>query len=178
MKNYAKLIIGFALAFAVISCNKEEYKAPSSKTLDMAGRWWTELYFDGNGDGVPNPDFLIFSYADFGGYGIATSNTAANDADSMIIEDVQGSWPFRIKAPVNLAERIFTPATVLNIQQDYLGSGETVTIKEGKILKGAAHAKSGRVADSIYLKFEFSDDPGSIYIYTGHRDSGQPDDQY
>ena len=49
---------------------------------------------------------------------------------------------------------------------------------DGKILKGAARTKSGAVADSIFLEFEFSDDPGSYYIYTGHRDSGFPEDQY
>lgn len=175
MKKIAIIISAFALF--LVSC-KEEYKAPVSNTVSMAGRWWTEFYGDPDQTGVPTPDNLIYAYADFGGFGLTTTNTAANDADTVLIDDLHGSWPFRIKAPVNTSNLSFTPGTVLNINEDYLGSGETVTIIEGKILKGAARSKSGAVADSIILVFEFSDDAGNRYIYSGHRDSGQPEDQY
>jgi hypothetical protein len=178
MKKYFNLIVVTAFVIAMASCNKEEYKAPVSSVVSMSGRWWTELYFDDAQDGIPVSDGLIYAYADFGGYGLTTTNTAANDVDSVLIDDLHGSWPFRIKAPVSLGSLSFTPSTVLNIQEDYLGTGETVKIIDGKILKGAARSKSGAVADSIFIEFEFSDDPGSYYIYTGHRDSGQPEDQY
>jgi hypothetical protein len=176
MKNISILIVAISVFFA--SC-QDEYKAPVSNTVDMAGRWWTQFYFDGDLSGIPLEENIIYTYADFGGFGLTTSNTSANDLDSVIIDDTEGSWPFRIKAPVNLSNLTFTPSTVLNIEPtSYLGSGETVSIIDGKILKGAARSKSGNVADSIYLLFEFSDDPGSYYIYTGHRDSGLTEDQY
>lgn len=175
MKHNIKIIIFFILSFTVLSsCNKEKYEAPKSATVAMSGRWWIELYQDVDGSGVPNPDDLLISYSDFGSFGLVTSNTSANDADSVLVDDPQGSWPFKFIAPVNLSTLTFTPATVVNLEID----GETVNIVEGKILKGAARSKAGRVADSIYFKFEFSDDLGNYYLYSGHRDSGQEDDQY
>jgi hypothetical protein len=176
MKKNFNLFIALALILSIASCQKE-YKAPESKTVSMSGRWWTELYFDEAQDGIPVEDGLIYTYADFGSYGIVTSNSASN-TDTVIIDDHEGSWPFRAKAPVSIENLKFLPSTVLNINEDYLGTGETVKIIDGKILKGAARSKSGAVADSIFLEFEFSDDPGSYYIYTGHRDSGQPEDHY
>ena len=176
MKKNINLFIASALVLLLASC-QEEYKAPESKTVSMSGRWWTELYFDGDQTGIPTEDGLIYAYADFGDYGIVTSNSASN-SDSVVIDDHQGSWPFRLKTPVSVSDLKFLPATVLNINEDYIGSDETVRVIDGKILKGAARTKSGAVADSIFLEFEFSDDPGSYYIYTGHRDSGFPEDQY
>jgi hypothetical protein len=51
-------------------------------------------------------------------------------------------------------------------------AGKTAKMIEGKILKGVAHSLSGNVVDSIYLKLEFSDDPGNVYEMKGHYDTG------
>ena len=45
MKNISILIVAISVFFA--SC-QDEYKAPVSNTVDMAGRWWTQFYFDGD----------------------------------------------------------------------------------------------------------------------------------
>ena len=68
MKKNINLFIASALVLLLASC-QEEYKAPESKTVSMSGRWWTELYFDGDQTGIPTEDGLIYAYADFGGYG-------------------------------------------------------------------------------------------------------------
>ena len=177
MKKITFLLIMTAAVF-ILSCKKEKYEAAKAKTVAMAGRWWVELYQDADINGIPTEDELLYAYADFEGQGIVTSNTAADDADSVIINDAKESWPFKIKAPINLSALTFTPSTNLNIHPDYVGSGETVRIIEGKILKAAARSKSGAIADSIFLEFEFSDDAGTQYIYAGHRDSGFPEDHY
>lgn len=176
MKKHTALFF-LAIIFIFNSCNKEEYKAPVSNTVNMAGKWWVELLYDDNKDGIYNEDdgdALIYTYADFEGYGIVTSNTAANDVDSIWINDFHDSWPFKIKAPINYSNLTVSPATIPNVKVD----GETVTIISGKILKNAARSKSGAVVDSIFVEFEFSDDLGSYYIYSGHRDTGQPEDQF
>jgi hypothetical protein len=182
MKKITFLLLTLATVF-IISCNKDKYEAPKAKTVAMAGRWWVELYSDDDQNGVIDvTDNLYFTYSDFGQYGIITSNTGANGTDSMIVTDSHlastDRWPFKFKAPIDLGSLKFNPSTNLNIESGYIGSGETVKIIEGKILKGAAHNKSGAIADSIFLEFEFSDDAGTYYIYSGHRDSGQPEDQY
>lgn len=169
----------FLLPFlALSSCKKDSYQAPNSNTVNMAGRWWVELFGDANDDGIPTEDELIYAYSDFGALGLVTSNTSGNSSDSLLIDDPEHSWPFRMIAPIDYNNLIVKPSTNLNIEADYLGSGETVRVIEGKILKNAATLPSGRKGDSIFLKLEFSDDPGSFYMYSGHRDSGQPEDQH
>lgn len=176
MKKYNILIVLF-LSVLFFSCKKEGYKAPVSNTVNMAGRWQIELFGDNDQNGIIDLDIDDY-YIDYSaGDKLVTSNTAADGIDSLIVDDAD-IWPFRIKAPINYSDLTFKTSTVLNINEDYLGSGETVNIIEGKILKGAAHSKSGAVADSIFMEFEFSDDLGTYYIYSGHRDSGQPEDQY
>lgn len=180
MKKYSILFVLFA-SVLFFSCKKEGYKAPVSSTVNMAGRWWIELKYDDNQDGVFNEDDgdeIIYSYEYIAGdeheYGLITSNTAANTNDSLWIIDRNDTWPFKIKAPINYADLTFKPSTLPNASLE----DETVRIISGKILKGAAHTKSGAVADSIFIEFEFSDDEGSYYMYTGHRDSGHPEDRY
>lgn len=174
MKKYFNLVLVVAFVITLASCKKEEYKAPVSNVVEMSGRWWVELYQDLDEDRAVVPDEIIYAYADFGAIGLVTSNTASNSPDSVLIDDPEGSWPFRIKAPVSISGLTFSAASVPNIAVE----GESVRIIEGKILKGAARTKSGAVADSIFVEFEFSDDPDNFYIYTGHRDSGQPEDHY
>lgn len=178
MKKYTLFTFLFA-SFVFFSCKKEEYKAPVSNTVNMAGRWWTELRLDDNQDGIFNEedgDELIYAYEDFGGIGLVTSNTAANTADSVIINDPEESWPFKIKAPINYGALTFLPASVPNM---IIEEG-IVNIISGKILKGAAHSKSGAVVDSIFIEFQFIDsqDDDAYYMYSGHRDTGQPEDSF
>ena len=180
MKKISKLLI-FFLAIFTVSCTGK-YEAPKSNTVAMSGKWWYELIYDDNQDGVFNEDDgdeILVSYEDYGGPDLLTSNTNANDVDSVFISDKLapgfGRWPFTIHAPVDVATLTFKPTTGLKNRNV---SGETVSVIEGKILKGAARTKSGGVADSIFIEFEFSDDPGTYYIFSGHRDSGQTEDQY
>ena len=55
---------------------------------------------------------------------------------------------------------------------------ETVKFYEGKVITGGGMSKSGVVVDSIYLKVEFSDDPGVIYEIKGHQRTGFFEDEY
>lgn len=175
MKKFLKLSAVAGLLVSMSACQKE-YEAPKSPVVAMSGKWWVELYYDADQDGIlTEDDVLIYNYYDFGGEGIVTSNVASNAKDTVLITDAQGSWPFKVKAPVNVSALTFNAVAGLpNLEIDE----ETVKVIEGKILKGAAKTLSGATADSIFLNLEFSDDEGSNYFYSGHRNSGQPEDQY
>lgn len=181
MKRIKYSILLFLPILAVLSC-QEEYKAPESATVAMSGKWWYELSFDLNQDGIFNEDDgdeKLLTYADYGAADLLTSNTNANDADSLLITDqlapAFGRWPFTFHAPIDLATLTFKPATEL---LNFASETSAVTVIEGKILKGAATTLSGGKADSIYMRLEFADDPGSHYMFTGHRDTGLPEDHY
>ncbi len=179
MKNQIYLIL---LIFLAVSCKKEGYKPSVSNTVDMSGRWWVQFFQDTDKDGlITSADNLILSYEDYTMYALITSNTSANTKDSVLVTEnpnLKSSfrWPFKFKTPVNVSNLSFTanPAGSSNLAI----SGETVSMVSGKILKKAATTLSGAKADSIFIEMEFSDDPGNWYIYSGHRDTGQPEDQY
>ena len=182
MKKYSFFFILFT-SVAFFSCKKEGYKAPASNTVAMAGRWWYELIKDANSDGIFNEDDgdeLLVSYADYGAPDLITTNTNANDKDSVLITDQFspgfGQWPFKVHVPVDVASLTFTPAS--GLLNKALSDGETVRVIEGKILKNAATTLSGGRSDSIFLRLEFSDDEGTQYMFSGLRDTGFPEDQY
>lgn len=177
MKKYFKLMTVSALVLFLVSC-KQEYQAPLSNTVDMSGRWWVELYQDYNQDGVVTEDDLIYSYHDLGQYGLVTSNIASNSSDTILMYDKLGMFPFTVKfkLPVDLANLTMKPATGLPIIED--GGSSSVSVISGKILKGAATTLSGGKTDSIFVELEFSEDEGNWYIFSGHRDTGFPEDQH
>ncbi len=177
--KYSLLILLSAATF--MGCQKE-YVAEKSKTVAMAGKWWYELSYDANADGLFNDadgDALLVSYADYGEASLLTSNTNANDADSILISDQLsfrgGQWPMTFHAAVNLSDLTVKPATDL---LNYANENAAVTIFEGKILKNAATTLSGGKTDSIYLHLGFADSPGDHYLVTGHRDTGFLEDQH
>ncbi len=174
MKNYFNLFLVLASVLFLGSC-QEEYKAPGSNTVAMSGRWWVELYFDGDQDGIVTEDDIVYTYHDIGAYGLITTNLGSNAKDSILITDPEELWPFKAKIPVNASALTMLAATGLpNLEID----GETLRVIDGKILKNAATTLSGGKTDSIFLELEFSDDADSWYVITGHKDTGFPEDQH
>ena len=173
MKNIKYLL--FLSAFFVLSC-QEEYEAPVSATVNMNGVWWVELLFDANSDGaIDADDILILDYHDVGEPGIVTSNVASNAPDTVMVIDVTGLWPFKGKFPVDYPNLLFSPATGLpNMEVE----DESVSVIAGKVIKGGATTLSGGTTDSIFMALEFSDDPGSVYMFSGHRYTGFPEDNH
>ena len=54
----------------------------------------------------------------------------------------------------------------------------TVNLSDGKIFPKLGHSKSGNVVDSIHMKLEFSDDPGTIYEMNGVERTRFVEDDY
>ena len=159
--KYFKYISVLSL-LALLSCDLgSEPKVTGTKVQAMAGEWWINVLVDGSDIGA--------------GYNlITTSNTAANTATDLLLDD-GGLWPAKIVATVNVKALTFSP--ISNLDNKY-SSTIKVSIIEGKILKGAATTPGLNKTDSIYVKFEFSDDPGTQYEYAGYRRTGFQEDEH
>jgi len=140
-------------AFVLNSCTKDP-KVENTSTVEMAGEWWVKYYLNN----VEQTDyFKMVSY-----------NTSDPNSGQVWVDD-EGVWPLKAKFDVDYANLTFksiasTPNTAL--------TGKTVKVIEGKILKGVGRSLSGNVVDSIYMKLEFSEDPGNQYEVKGHYDTG------
>ena len=80
MKKINIKLLCFIAVLLAMSCKKDPFEAPKSATVNMYGRWWVKLFED-DGTGIVNPDYVIYDYTWFGGYGLATSNIASNSPD-------------------------------------------------------------------------------------------------
>ncbi|CAG5002924.1 hypothetical protein DYBT9275_03000 [Dyadobacter sp. CECT 9275] len=132
-----------------------------TKLQAMAGEWWINVLVDGEDIGA---GFNL----------ITTSNTAANNDTDLLLDDHE-LWPAKIVAKVNLPAMTFNAAPGLS---NMYSPTIKVSVIEGKVLKGAATTPGGNKTDSIYVKFEFSDDPGTQYEYAGYRRTGFQEDEH
>ena len=160
-------IFGFItiLAFSITmtGCDlTNDPKIGGTQVQAMAGEWWIKVLDASGADAA-------------GGYHlIRTANTAANTDTDLQFDDI-GLWPAKIVAKVDIGALTFTPATKLN---NMLSPTIKVSIIEGKIVKDGATTPGKNTTDLISVKFEFSDDPGVVYEYTGYRRTGFQEDEH
>lgn len=158
-----KLLFIIIILGSIISCDLGKEPAIEGTNLqEMCGEWYIEV-LDTNGDLVI-PNYHL----------ITTSNTAANTGTEMILDDHE-LWPCKVKCPVDYAAKLLKAATALNNEYD---ATIGVTMKEGKIIEDAATSTGGNKTDSIYIKLEFADDPGTDYIYAGYKRTGFLEDEH
>ena len=160
-KIYFSLIV---LILVMASCSKNP-DVGGTAAQKMANEWWAELKLDG--DNV---------YGDGAFAKIITSNTAANKDSIWISDETSGYlWDFRVKAKADFNALTFSAPTGVSVVEGYeIG----VKINDGKVLPGVGHSKTGNITDSIYMKVEFSDDPGTIYTIEGHARTKFAEDEY
>ena len=157
MKNFFLIV---AVVLIASSCQK--LKDPgATAAVKVANEWWVTLDLDGTED-----------YYGIGHQKIATYNTAAND-NHMWVDDYQDIWPFKFQTSVDYNNLTFSTTAA---QSEY--TNITVNVTEGKILPKLGHSKSGNVVDSIHMKVEFSDDPGTIYDINGVERTRFVEDDY
>jgi hypothetical protein len=132
-----------------------------TKVQAMAGEWWIKV--------------LVGTSDVAGGYHlITTANTAANTDTDLQLDD-GGLWPAKIVAKVDMGSLTFTPVSNLS---NMSSSTIKVSIIEGKVVKGGATTTGNNTTDLISVKFQFSDDPGTTYEYTGYRRTGFQEDEH
>jgi hypothetical protein len=153
-----KIIPIVALVVFIISCNKKP-EIEYTSTYKMAGEWWAQYFHNGA------------ALTDH--HKIATYNTSDPNSGKLWVEDDE-IWPFKAKASIDYPNFAFSASTGDN----ELISSENVKFYEGKIITGGARSKSGVIVDSIFLRVEFSDDPGTIYEIRGHGRTGFLEDEY
>lgn len=168
-----KILISSMLFAGVLflgSCEKEE--VGGTATQSMAGQWYVtaDACFNDISETVEDiygaGRFMLFTY-----------NDASNSKDVLFIDDQENFWEFKGKASCNLSDLTFSGEDIENEYYDM-----NFTVKNGKILKGAATTPSGAKADSICFDLYLGDDDniGEYYDFlriTGFRYTGLAADE-
>jgi len=162
LKITSLLLSLFAIA-TLSSCDEGgELEPGGTTTQDFAGDW----HIIGlEADGVTpafGGDYYLWS----------TYNAASND-ENFWIDDHDTFFELKAKAQADLGALTFQSEP--NTTELYLGG--TVTITNGKIIKGGGHSFGGHVVDSIYFEAEFDWDPGNAYKFGGHKRTGFLEDE-
>lgn len=166
MKKSKYVLLALLVSLGLFSC-KKDFVPTDSATVNMNGEWWVAIFVDDS--------IMIADYSDIGG-SIITTNTAANTSSTMMIDDQNNIWPFKVQVPVDYPNLTFSASTGhLNLAD----SVNTIDVIDGsRIIKDGATSPSLHTTDSIVLKMEFSDDPGTIYWFKGYKDTGWPEDRW
>ncbi|MGZ3837578.1 MAG: lipid-binding protein [Flavisolibacter sp.] len=159
MKKITIIISVLTLGF--VSCKKDLPDVGGTAAQKVANEWWVELK-DSTGADLYN----------LGHFKISTYNTAANN-NEIWVDDLKNAWSFKVKAQVDYSNLTFKASA-----QDNEYYPIKVNITNGKVLPNAGHSKTGNVADSLYMKVEFSDDPGNIYTISGTARTKFAEDEY
>jgi hypothetical protein len=156
--TFLSIIAVFVLAS---SCKKDLPTIGGTAAQKMSNEWWVTLDQGGTQDLYGIGHFKILTY-----------NTAANN-DSIWVDDYQNGWQVKFKAAANFNDLTFTAKDAPNQYYPI-----TINLTEGKVLLNAGHSKSGNIVDSIHMKVEFSDDPGTIYEMNGTARTRFIEDEY
>ena len=159
---YRILVAGILPVMVFNACTKKP-DIDNTVAVKMAGEWFVQ-YFEDADPATPLTDHSI----------LLTYNTSDAASGQMWVDD-HNIWPFKAKMNVDYGNLSFG---AIDNTANTASSGETVKVYEGKVLPKAGHSKTGNLVDSIYLKLEFSDDPGNIYQVRGHFRTGFFEDEY
>jgi hypothetical protein len=162
MKRKYLFLIAFTCTI-VYACQKKP-EVGGTTTQSMANEWWVQLF---------DPSGALVYPASYYGH-IATYNTSSN-TDEIWVDDQNEIWNFKVKAKADLNALTFTANKAVSVVDNY---NIKVTITDGKIIPNVGHSKSGVLTDSIYMKIEFEDDPGTIYSLKGHARTRFAEDDY
>jgi hypothetical protein len=168
MKKISFLTCLLLIIILAPSCKKTLPDVGQTAAVSMANEWWVTLDLGAQKD--------VYG---IGHFKIATYNSAAND-NFLWIDDFKNGYGFKSKVTADFSALTFSSAKADNL---YYVTGstafpQTVKITEGKIFPGLGHSKSGNVTDSIYMKVEFSDDPGKVYSMPGTARTRFTEDEY
>lgn len=158
MKRVIVIMAG-AVLVTFSACSKKP-DIGGTNAEKMANEWWVTI---SQGSTVYTSPQHFYTY-----------NTAAN-TNEIWIDDAGHIWDFKVKAVADLNALTFSANQAESVVPGY---NIKVNITEGKIIPNAGHSKTGNATDSIYMKAEFEDDPGSIYVISGHARTRFAEDDY
>ena len=163
MKKIIKYILSIAVIVAFTAC-QEDLEIGGTATEAMSGDWWVQMGVSDGAGGIATN----YGYSE-----LSTFNTASNSTSQMWLSDHGTFWDYQVKVNINLENMTFTVTDGEDIVHD-----DNTTIAIGKILPGAATTPSGVAADSIYFEVEWASDPGNVYVGSGYRYTGWPEDDH
>jgi len=157
LKKISYLFLTLVLMTSVVSCVSDDSATENIEVSEIAGGWWVIAL---EPDGVTpayGGDYVKFN----------TYNTSANDLTFWL--DDNDNW-MEIKALATVDLESLTFSSEANTAELY--TGETVTVTNGMITKNSYTTTSNAVVDEISFEAEFSWDPGTVYIFKGHKNTG------
>lgn len=163
-----KVLYLATLLFCAVFTSCEKEKVGNTETMAMAGQWYVTV------DAADESGNVVEGFEDLFGIGrhlLVTSNTAANSASEMMIDDLGNFWMYRVKVSCDINSLTFATGsqTVENLNGDPI----EVTISNGKIVKDGGVQNNGSKADYIEFYVSFSDDPyPAAYGYKNYKVSG------
>ncbi|WP_165830154.1 lipid-binding protein [Flavobacterium hydrophilum] len=157
--NISRVLVAILVLTSFVACDEVGDNDPGGTSVKaLAGDWFITI---SNSSGVAISEHDLFS----------TYNTAANDG-GLWLDDHEAVAEFKVKV-MTKADGTFSASASAN---EY--NSRTVNITEGKVEKKAATSLGGHKVDKITFKAEFSDEPGVIYSYEGHKRTGFAEDEY
>jgi len=166
MRKYIYMLT--LLVLGLSACKKDEPIGGTS-VQTMSGEWWVQA--DGTG-----------SY-----YKVVTNNTADNSTSKMWL-DLTNFWGtndapaqlVKARVNVNTADQTFSVTKVANVENSgYNDPTLTITITGGKVITdGAIGPVSKQKTDAISFSAEFSDQPGTVFKFSGYHRTKFPDDDH
>jgi len=128
----------------------------------MSGDWWIIAL---------EPDGVTPAYG--GDYEqFSTYNTADND-NGMWINDY-GHWmEIQTKVVADIKNKTFVG--IAGAPEEITGG--TVSVSNGKIIPSSYSTTSNTMVDAIEFEAEFDWDPGTVYVFKGHKRTGFAEDE-
>jgi len=163
MKRIYVLSIVATLIF-ISACQKKP-EVGGTSTQKMANEWWVQLFDPSGALAVP---------AGYHGR-IATYNSSTNTGNELWVDDQAEIWDFKVKATADPNNLTFSANQAVSVIDNY---HIKVTITDGKIIEYGGLSKTGVITDSIYMKIQFEDDPGTTYVLKGHGRTRFAEDDY
>lgn len=168
MKKIILILIGASILLSFNSCMKTKDPGATA-SVTMANEWWVTLDQGGTQDSLG-----------IGHFKIATYNTSENN-NMLWVDDLQNGWGVKAMVTSDYTNLTFSGNESANAYYDPDNPTDfpkTVNITEGKIFPKMGHSKAGNVVDSLHMKIEFSDDPGTIYEMNGVERTRFVEDDY
>jgi len=162
MKHIKYILFLSMFSLVLSSCDLgEEPEIGGVAIQEMTGEWWTTFTVGGE-------DIYGLGYSL-----ITTYNTAANSTSEMWLDDIEHTWAYKLRVPINFEGRTFSGTDLVNEAYEI-----TATVTNGSITHGNTMSTDGNITDGISFDIEFSDDPGTIYHVEGYRRTGFQEDEH
>jgi len=172
MKKFLFIALA-AVTIALVACSKDEGIPDNPTTLTLAKHWFVRVQGP-----VTTSDYSLFSTRTT--YFTSTIDTNGTQqqrrlTDTITLDDHNLLTPtLRSHVRINVATRTFGEG----VYKNWNNTGNSIVIKEGKMVRLGGRSRSGTTVDSIYIRYAFQSAPAVDYVLKGHERTGLLADEY